>query len=175
MATPRKGAPVERICSSIAVLNAVGVKEPSQREVARIADYPEGHRSECFQNDIKVSEKLGFIHCRRANQHLRLSVTGRNCVVVVAPPKDKAELLSRLQIVLGKKRAPKASFRILEFLRDGKVHTLQSLAKEIDDRPNYHKTARFKSAVAAISVLKVLDRPVKGVNGSIVLKNVKGG
>lgn len=173
MATPRKGAPVERICSSIAVLNAIGVKEPSQREVARIADYP-GHRSESFQNAVKVSEKLGFIHCRPRNQHLRLSATGRNCVLVVSPPRDKAELLSRLRMVLGKKRAPKASFIILEILSDGKVHTLQSLAEAIDGRPNHHKTAGFKSAVSAIGVLKVLDRPVKGVDGSIVLKKVQG-
>jgi len=170
MATPRKGAPIERICSSIAVLQAIGMKEPPRREVARIADYHE-HDQE-FQKALTLAIELGFVQCRPSNNNLRLSHAGKHSVHLVPPAKDNAEMLLRLHLVLRKKKAPSMASKILEILSDGQIHTLESVACQINSSPKYHTTTQFKHSVSAISALKVLERPVKGIHGSIVLRDV---
>lgn len=171
MATPKKCSPVLRICSSIAELHAIGIKKPPRKEVARIADYP-GHKSVDFENAVGMALGAGFIECPANGHTLRLSLAGRHCVPKVKPPRNNAEMLLRLHLLLRKKKAPEISFRILEILSDGNVHTLRSIAAAFDGRSNYHTTREFKAAITAINGLKILDKPVKGLDGSIILRDV---
>lgn len=171
MATPKRGAPIHRICSSIAVLQAIGIREPCHREVARLAGYSGGIDVK-FEEDLDLAIKQGFVRCRPCNNNLRLTIAGKNCVTKVLPAKDNAEMLARLHLVLCKKKAPEMALTVLEILSDGKTHMLASVAAQIDSSPNFHRSVGFKKAVSAIRSLKVLGRPVKGVDGSIVLRDV---
>lgn len=169
LGAPKKGGVVDRLCTGLAELRAIGIDEPSRGQVAIFADYPSADTAG-FKKAAGEAKKGGYIEYSTTNT-LRLSSAGRNCVPNVEPPKNNAEMLERLQSAVEKKKAPKkASAMLLDLLSNGKEHTLKAVA-EATDYPS-HTTAGFKKFISIISSLEIIERPVKGLNGTIMLGDI---
>ena len=145
------------------------MEEAPRRQVALYSQYS-GHMTSGFKNAVCIAKKAGLVEYPANKQNLRLTAAGLQCVPNVQPPKNNADMLTHLEHALRLKKAPAKACTILAFISDGQEHTLESIAAACD-YPS-HTSSGFKNVISTMSSLEILDRTVKGVEGSVRLNDV---
>jgi hypothetical protein len=151
----------EKICTALAELHALGIKEAPRIHVALFSDY-QNVKSAGFAKALSGVKTAGLIEYPSKGT-VRLTASGIAATPPVQPPASNAETLLRLQQVL-KKTSGKGvtkSDQICQLLSDGQPHTQEAVA----DATGYTnvKSSGFAKVLSKLSSLGLIVR-LKGTN-----------
>jgi hypothetical protein len=141
------GSPIARICRAVAELDAIykGHAPPPRAMVALMAGYDA--ESAGFKKALGEAKKKGVISYGK-DTSLELTALGQKTTPKVDPPRDNEEMLSKLEGLLLKKKAPQKVSIVLKLLADGNAHSIAEIA-ERTDYPD-QQSAGFKKFIGIV-------------------------